>query len=432
MGASLQTGWLPWTVMVLGIVGGIYLLGRNERWWWIYVVPSVAIVSALAAYLIGTTVAEDLFAAPLKATDIIWIGVAIAAVGLCIGFMVKTVWWRKVVAVVAAIFVVAAAGNQINKSFSQFPTLGDLFGVSSDGQISGPPVVPTGPSTNPLPAGPLASAWTPTGPNIPEDGKGKVSQINIPGTASGYQPRESWVYYPPAYFAENLEPLPVLVLMHGQPGEPGDWLLGSRLQDVMDAYAAQHKGIAPVVVLPDVTGSQLGNPLCVDSSLGNIDTYLSVDVPNAIRSQLAVDPNPAHWAIGGFSYGGTCSLQMATNHPDIYPTFIDVSGELEPSLGDHQKTVSTAFGGDEAKFKAINPMDIMATKKFPNSAGWFVAGSEDPDFVASANKTYEAAKAAGMDVQLWIFPGGGHDWTTPVAALDHTLPWLGQRLNLTG
>lgn len=38
------------------------------------------------------------------------------------------------------------------------------------------------------------------------------------------------VYYPPAYFADNPEPLPVLILLAGQPGDPGDWFLGDRVR----------------------------------------------------------------------------------------------------------------------------------------------------------------------------------------------------------
>ena len=37
--------------------------------------------------------------------------------------------------------------------------------------------------------------------------------------------------------------------------------------------------MAPVVVVPDATGSQFGDPLCVDSRRGNADTYLAKDVP---------------------------------------------------------------------------------------------------------------------------------------------------------
>jgi S-formylglutathione hydrolase FrmB len=227
----------------------------------------------------------------------------------------------------------------------------------------------------------------------------------------------------------------VLVLFAGQPGSPDDWLSGDRVPNVMNEFAAAHNGIAPIVVMPDSIGSELANPLCADTSLGNADTYLSKDVPNAIRSQLRVDPDPAHWVVGGFSYGGTCALQMATNHPDIYPNFVDISGELEPTLGSgatgRKQTVDTAFGGDESKFTAINPADLMAKNKYPHSAGWFIWGEGDPENKPEQLKLYAAAQAAGMDVQQWEAPGTGHDWGTVTAGLAHVMPWMATRMNLT-
>jgi len=74
----------------------------------------------------------------------------------------------------------------------------------------------------------------------------------------------------------------------------------------------------------------------------------------------------------------------------------------------------------------------MATKKFPNTAGWFIAGSDDLPYQLEQQKIYQAAKANGMDVTYWEVPGGTHDWITPISGLEHVMPWLGQRMNLTG
>jgi len=426
VGVSLLDGWLPWTIVVLGLASGIFLLARREPWWWRYVVPATAVVSAVLAWLIGNTVAKSVIGEELKTSDIVWIAVGLAGLLMAAASLVRTPWWRKIVSILAGLLVLAMAGNQINKSYVEFPRLGDLLGPSNTGAI---PTLNSGSATA-LPSGALADSWTPTGADIPTDG-GKVSTIALPGTLSGFQPRESYVYLPPAYFADNAEPLPVLILLHGVPGGPGDWTIGDRVQGVMNAYAAEHNGIAPVVVMPDATGGQVSNPLCTDSNLGKVGTYLSQDVPNAIKSQLRVDPRPGKWAIGGFSYGGTCAFQMATTHPDIYPTFLNFAGEEEPTLGSHQDTVQQAFGGDEAKFKAINPLDILATTKFPNSAGWFIVGSDDPNMMPGVKKLYAAAQAAGMDAQYWEAPGAGHDWSVPVNGLAHVMPWLGQRLGIT-
>lgn len=427
MGASLTVGWLPWTLIVLGALSGAFLLLRPERWWWRVLVPTVVVVSVAGAWVLSTAVAKSLIGQTLATSDAVWIGIGLAATGLMIGQMIHSAWWRKGVAVVAALCVLALSGNQINKSYDQFPRLGDLFGPSdSDNAI---PSLTSGSATA-LPTGALDRSWTPTGTAIPTSG-GTVNTISLPGTLSGFQPRESYVYLPPAYYADNPQPLPVLILIHGQPGDPAAWVLGDRIKNLMDNYAAQHDGIAPVVVMPDGTGSQTVNPLCTDSNLGNVGTYLTRDVPAAIKSQLRVDPRPERWAVGGFSYGGTCAFQLAAKYPEEFPTFIDVSGEEEPNLGSHEDTVARAFGGDEARFRAINPLDLLSGRQYPHSAGFFIVGSDDTAMMPGIQKLYAAAQAAGMSVHYWEAPGLGHDWGVPFTGLDRVMPWIGQRLGVT-
>ena len=430
-------GWVPIVIAVLGVVGFAYLLVRPVRWWWLRVVPPVLIGSAVIAWAIGYFIAPNLVGEVLKFEIDLWIAVGIAGVTFALGRMFASRWWEKVLAVVAALLVLMAAGNQINAYYVQYPRLSDVLGLGSDDQISGPPVITTNPgtSTKPTtPTEPLASSWTPTGGDIPSDGKGKTSTIDLPGTASGFAGRPGQVYYPPAYFADNPQPLPVLILMAGQPGDPGDWFLGDRVQNVMNDFAAAHNGIAPVVVVPDALGSTLANPDCIDSSLGQVDTYLSKDVPDGIKKQLRVDPDMRHWVVGGFSAGGICALQLATNHPDLYRNFVDISGLEDATLdiGQRQQTIDQLFGGDEAKFQAINPKDIMAVKKFPDTSGWFIAGSEDQDTGPGQRTLNGIAQAAGMDTQFWESPGTGHDWATAVNGLTHTMPWMAKQMNLTG
>ena len=110
---------------------------------------------------------------------------------------------------------------------------------------------------------------------------------------------------PPAYLTTPRAELPVLVLLSGQPGTPEDWLNGGHLVATMDDWAARHGGLAPVVVLADGTGGPLANPLCLDSQIAQVQTYLAVDVPAWVRSTLQVQQDPRQWAVGGFSYGGT-------------------------------------------------------------------------------------------------------------------------------
>ena len=179
----------------------------------------------------------------------------------------------------------------------------------------------------------------------------------------------------------------------------------------MDAFAAAHEGLAPVVVIPDVNGSAPGNTMCMDSKIANAGTYLATDVPAWIKTTLRVDPVPARWAVGGFSFGGTCALQMAALHPDIYPSAIDLSGEAEPALGpDRSATIAQAFGGNTAAFDAVSPLKVLAAGHYSHSRIYLAAGAQDGTFSGYQARTADAAAKAGMSVRTVLVPGQGHSW----------------------
>ena len=428
---TLLTGPLPWVLLVLGAAGLVFLIvRRGPRWWWTRMVPIVVLGGlALAAFL--DWVIDDalhLFPEPVPFIVPAYIAVIVGAVALMIGWQFgRPRWWQRVLAVLAAILVTATSANLINQHFQYYPTLGALFGVTDSPEISLPDVGSTTPTVNP--PGPLIDSFTPQG-TLPS--KGSISEVTIPATTSGWTATDGWVYLPPAYLVANRPELPVLVLAPGQPGTSKDFILAGQLPGLMDDYAKAHKGLAPIVVMPNSVGDPENNPICANTSLGQLDTYLSQDVPNWIDANLSADKDRKHWAFGGFSYGGTCAIQMATNHPETYPTFWDVSGQVEPTLGSRDETVSKLFGGNAAAFTAINPIDLLKTKKYPDSAGQFYVGAGDTEYGPGAQTMYDAAKAAGMQVTIEVLPGYGHDWGVPVAALPKAMPFLATRMGLTG
>ena len=77
--------------------------------------------------------------------------------------------------------------------------------------------------------------------------RGVLTSTPIPGLRSGFAARDAKIYLPPAYFSDPRPQLPVLVLLPGQPGTPQDWLGAGRLVRTMDAFAADRRGLTPVV-----------------------------------------------------------------------------------------------------------------------------------------------------------------------------------------
>lgn len=424
---SLVSSTASLIVSILGALGGLWLLVSRQRWYLRRALPACILVAAgvgVSLYYVVEKVWRP-FPDPIEMEIYVWIAIGLAAV---LAVVPRTIAasgiFGKIVSVLAAVLVVAAASAHVNLVFSAYPTVGTLFGVEDSDRIALDEI--PGPVAGPIAGDPLDSVWSPPS-SMPTEGK--LSSATIPPTASNFSARPAQIYLPPAYFTDSRPLLPVLVLMAGQPGEPEDWLSGGTLASTMDAFARDHAGLAPLVVVADATGSALANPLCVDSLLGNVDTYLSQDVPNWIKSTFQVNPDPRSWIIGGLSYGGTCSIQMATNHPDVYPTFLDLSGQVEPTLGDRGRTVAEAFDGSEAAFVAVNPMDLLKTRKYPDSGGAFVVGADDADYKPGQQQMYEAAKSAGMDVVYLEVPGG-HSFAVWSEGLKQELPWLMQRVGL--
>ncbi|MCX5044376.1 esterase family protein [Aldersonia sp. NBC_00410] len=424
---SLLSGALPTVVLAIGALGAVWLLVAQRRWYYYLALPA-CLIGATLVTLLAYQIVENWwrpFPDPVETEVYVWIGVAIAAIALLVPRILTARHWPgRVLTVVAVLAVVLAASSQINRVFAYYPTLRTALGMSNAHEVDFAAV--PGPTATTVTGRPLDSVWqAPAG--MPSTGD--VTSVSIPGDKSGFAARPARVYLPPAYLTDPRALLPVLVMMAGQPGEPDDWIKSGGLATTMNDFAAAHDGLAPVVVVADGTGSTLANPLCMDSRLGNVDTYLAVDVPNWVKAHLQVDPNPRSWAVGGLSYGGTCALQLATNHPDVYPTFLDFSGQVEPTLGDRQRTVDAAFGGDDAAFRKVNPLDLLTARDFSGSAGMFVVGAGDDEYRDGQRKMAAAAKGAGMEVVYLEVPGG-HSFAVWTAALRASMDWLAKRLGL--
>ena len=265
-------------------------------------------------------------------------------------------------------------------------------------------------------------------------GHGTVVALPVPGTVSGFVAQPAQVYLPPAWSSPRQAPLPVVVLLHGTPGDPTDWVEGGRAQASADAWAAQHGGVAPVLVMPDINGTFTGDTECVDSPRGRVETYLTVDVPAAVRANLGtVAPGPG-WAIAGLSEGGTCAIMLALRHPDLFATFGDFSGLAGPRVGetnaDTADTVTQLFGGSTQEFAAHEPAALLAGTRFPRTGAWFQVGALDPEPLAATRQLAPLAAGAGIDTCLVVVPGGGHTFDVWSAAFRQSLPWLAARLGL--
>jgi len=416
---SLVHGALPVVLVVVGALAMVLLLwprGRARRWWSRSVLPAVggALVTAAVVALVSRTVLAE------RLPRTVWAWLVAALAGIALALVARRAGARRTTVTALAVVVVVAAMSGVNHYYGEIPPIRTALGLGYADEIE---TLPGQAAQVVAPAD-----WVPP-PGMPATGR--VAEVDIPGPSSGFDARPGWVYLPPAYLGSVRAELPVLVLLSGQPGGPSDWLDGGQLAARMDRYAAAHHGLAPVVVMPDALGSELADPLCLDSQLGHVATYLGVDVPAWIGRHLQVG---APRAVGGLSYGGTCALQLAVTAPSAYPTFVDISGQAEPSLGTRADTVAAAFGdgpGADAAFRAVNPLDLLAARRYPMTAGAIVVGAQDREYRHDAQTVAAALRAAQVPETYAEVPGA-HTWGVWGPGLERMFPWLGTRLGIPG
>jgi S-formylglutathione hydrolase FrmB len=347
----------------------------------------------------------------------IWVGLTGFAAAVLVAGWRKSGWWRRGASLAALPLTLLCAGLALNMWVGYFPTVQTAW--------------------NQLTAGPLPDQTDQVTVmamqherKIPP--KGTVVPVDISDAASGFRHRGELVYLPPAWFATNPAPkLPTVMMIGGEFNTPADWLRTGGAVKMLDDFAAAHHGNAPVVVFVDPGGAFNNDTECVNGSRGNSADHLTKDVVPYMVSHYGVSADRSNWGIVGWSMGGTCAVDLAVMHPDMFSAFEDIAGDIGPNSGNKDQTIARLFGGNADAWAAFDPTTVI-TKHGPYTgvAGWFdVNGSTATiqrgknDQAAAANTLCGLGAANGINCAVVSQPGK-HDWPFASHAFGAALPWL--------
>jgi S-formylglutathione hydrolase FrmB len=225
----------------------------------------------------------------------------------------------------------------------------------------------------------------------------------------------------------------------------------------VDDFAAAHGGNAPVFVFVDSGGSFNNDTECVNGKRGNVADHLTKDVVPFMISQFGVSPSSANWGIVGWSMGGTCAVDLTVMHPELFSSFVDIAGDLGPTVGTKEQTISRLFGGDANAWAAFDPTTVIKRHgPYTGISGWFAISSTPQtqrrnvnvdntavglggrDGAGNPGDQTEAAKSLcalgkvnGITCAVVTSPGK-HDWPFAATTLVAALPWLAGRLGTPG
>jgi enterochelin esterase-like enzyme len=246
--------------------------------------------------------------------------------------------------------------------------------------------------------------------------------------------RVVYVYLPPQYFqpAYQAYRFPAIELIHGQPGEPQDWITVAGVTQTFGRMLEDKLARPAVLVMPDANGGRAISLQCLNQAGGAQDlTYLAVDLPTQMARTLRVLPPGAGWGVAGYSEGGFCSANMALRYPSRYGFAGVLSGYFTPE----DNTLAggrlvSPFGGNGRLRDQNTPLDEI--RALPTTAViprfWLAAGTADGQAVADTEAFVQDLRLRQPDAALTLTPGGGHTMTTWRAEIPSMLTWMTQGL----
>jgi enterochelin esterase-like enzyme len=346
------------------------------------------------------------------------------------------IWWlvrtrRVVLRVIAAClsFLVAMQFGvlAVNKYFGYYGTWGAAIAdIANQGTYSGPQI-----SQGSLLVGNRSPAFDQHTVYLRlAVQQGYTLRLTVPGKLS-HITRSVYVYLPPEYFQKQYAHyrFPVIELIHGQPGEPQDWINVVGIQVTLNYLIRRGYAKPAVLVMPDANGSSRVSLQCLNQVRGPQDlTYLALDVPQAISHLLRVQAPGNAWGVAGFSEGGFCAANMALRYRYRYGFAASMSGYFAPMRNKltNPNRLADPFGGNKLlriqntpidEVRALAPGAIMP--QF-----WLGAGKGDKSDVSNAEYFAQELQLHLADVPLDLTPGGGHTMGTWHAEVPAMLAWI--------
>ncbi len=136
-------------------------------------------------------------------------------------------------------------------------------------------------------------------------------------------------YLPPGYdLRQNSRiRLPVVYLLHGDPGRPEDWVNAGGAAVTMDELVAEHRVRPMILIMPQGSLAQYAPATeYVNSRYGKWATYIWHDLVNQVDGRFRTVRSARGRALAGLSSGGYGAMNVGLRHRNIFGVLGSFSG----------------------------------------------------------------------------------------------------------
>lgn len=355
--------------------------------------------------------------APMTKLVVVNTATAVAVIGIiaCTWWIVRTrkpgisgILQRLSALLLGTLLIVTSTGLMINRQYGFFASVGEMATYFLSGQSSGPQHEAT----------PELSRWeaNPAAYQLPlkDSDEKEIQEAAFTGPVSGvsdylrvWKPRD----YDPAK-----GPYDVIVMLPGVPGR------ASAIQSAIGVQDQVQKAIDDGVMPPTIVVSAGMNihgkeTNCADfGGAPRVETWLTDDVPNAIRANFAVSSDAHDWTIMGVSAGGWCAGRLGLIHSQVFGRAVSMHGCDKPCSGRMELDADLAH---------TNSLSTLVKQPRENPFRLLMVGSvEDPPTGPEA----QAIQSGNPNVaEAKVYPHGGHGWVRWKNEFPDVLAWIGKQ-----
>ncbi|MDX6671317.1 MAG: hypothetical protein QOI91_1680 [Solirubrobacteraceae bacterium] len=234
------------------------------------------------------------------------------------------------------------------------------------------------------------------------------------------------VYLPPGYSSAAGRCYPLIVFLHGVPGQPEDFVTEGFVAR-MDALVAARRVAPFVAVFPAGSAQPADDNEWADSAKvpdQRWETYVTQDVLAFADRWYRLTPGPQGRAVAGMSMGGFGATNIALHNRGTFAAAASWSGYFNANTpGVHDP--------DKAEGHAYSPMYYASRLNPPLRASHpalsFYVGAGDRFAAENAAFDRELTRL-GVPHDYRVIAGAGHDWSLWVSQVSRELTFLRQNI----
>jgi enterochelin esterase-like enzyme len=263
-------------------------------------------------------------------------------------------------------------------------------------------------------------------------GFGGFEETTLTGARSRMK-AQVFIWTPPQYAQEPHEDFPVLMLLHGIPGDPQGWTGPMNVVDHLEAAMATGTVHPYILVVPSITPSTAlsapwNTPECSNvPGYANVATWLTADVRGMVLDHFRALSSGLGWGVMGYSTGGFCAAKLVLQYPGLFQAAVSLSGYYSPE--------SLLLTRNPELDRANSPLWLLGHTRTPAVSLLMTGSDQDTaDPVSDITQLLAAAKANPLsratEVRSFVAPiGGGHNQSAWEKMLPTAFTWLSERLS---